>query len=331
MQPTSDSLHLGNYLGALRQWVACRTTTTPSTASSTCTRSPSRSTRPCCASGPAGPRPSTSRPASTRPRRCCSCRATCPSTPSSRGCWAASTGFGEAGRMTQFKDKSAKHGQRPRSVGLFTYPVLQAADILLYDADLVPVGEDQRQHLELTRDLAQRFNARFGETFVVPEPYIVARHRQDHGPAGPDGEDDQVGAERRAASSTCSTTRRPWPSGSARPSPTPGARSASTARPSRGCRTCSASSPRSPARTPEAGGGVRGQRLRRPQGRRRRGRRRARSRRSQPRTHELLADPAELDRILADGAARARDVAAATLARVYDAVGFLPAAGRPTR
>ena len=75
------------------------------------------------------------------------------------------TGFGEASRMTQFKEKGAG------SVGLFTYPVLQAADILMYQADSVPIGEDQRQHLELTRDLAQRFNARYGETFVVPGPY----------------------------------------------------------------------------------------------------------------------------------------------------------------
>src|ERR1700729_4270180 len=83
------------------------------------------------------------------------------------------TGFGEASRMTQFKDKSAKGGADQASVGLFTYPILQAADILLYDADQVPVGEDQRQHLELTRDLAQRFNHRFGPTFVVPGPYIL--------------------------------------------------------------------------------------------------------------------------------------------------------------
>ncbi len=83
------------------------------------------------------------------------------------------TGFGEAGRMTQFKDKSSREGSERASVGLFTYPILQAADILLYDAARVPVGEDQRQHLELTRDLAQRFNGRFGECFTVPEPHIV--------------------------------------------------------------------------------------------------------------------------------------------------------------
>jgi tryptophanyl-tRNA synthetase len=84
------------------------------------------------------------------------------------------TGFGEASRMTQFKDKSARDGQEQASVGLFTYPILQAADILLYQADQVPVGEDQRQHLELSRTLAQRFNHRYGRTFVPPQPYILA-------------------------------------------------------------------------------------------------------------------------------------------------------------
>ena len=76
--------------------------------------------------------------------------------------------------MTQFKDKSAKGGEGAASVGLFTYPILQAADILLYRPQYVPVGEDQRQHLELTRDLAQRFNSRFGKTFRLPG----ALHRQ---------------------------------------------------------------------------------------------------------------------------------------------------------
>jgi tryptophanyl-tRNA synthetase len=84
------------------------------------------------------------------------------------------TGFGEASRMTQFKDKSAKGGGEGASVGLFTYPILMAADILIYDAQLVPVGEDQRQHLELSRTLAERLNSRYGAgTAVVPEPYIV--------------------------------------------------------------------------------------------------------------------------------------------------------------
>ena len=83
------------------------------------------------------------------------------------------TGYGEAARMTQFKDKSSRTGTDHVSVGLFTYPVLQVADILVYQADGVPVGEDQRQHIELTRDLAQRFNSRYGPTFTVPAPLIV--------------------------------------------------------------------------------------------------------------------------------------------------------------
>ena len=83
------------------------------------------------------------------------------------------TGLGEANRMTQFKDKAAKGGASSASVGLLTYPILQAADILLYRPNAVPVGEDQRQHLELTRDLAIRFNGRYGQTLVVPEPHIL--------------------------------------------------------------------------------------------------------------------------------------------------------------
>ena len=85
------------------------------------------------------------------------------------GCF---TGYGQASRMTQFKDKAHRQGADATTVGLFTYPVLMAADVLLYDTDLVPVGEDQRQHLELARDVAQRFNARFPDTLVVPEPMI---------------------------------------------------------------------------------------------------------------------------------------------------------------
>ena len=81
------------------------------------------------------------------------------------------TMFGELSRMTQFKDKSAKHADNVNA-GLFTYPALMAADILVYNADLVPVGVDQKQHLELTRNVAQRFNNLYSPTFTVPEPYI---------------------------------------------------------------------------------------------------------------------------------------------------------------
>lgn len=85
------------------------------------------------------------------------------------GCF---TGFGQASRMTQFKDKSQKQGTDSTTVGLFTYPVLMAADVLLYDTAVVPVGEDQRQHLELARDVAERINSRFPGTFVIPEAVI---------------------------------------------------------------------------------------------------------------------------------------------------------------
>ena len=82
-----------------------------------------------------------------------------------------SVSFGELSRMTQFKDKSEHHNFV--SAGLFTYPALQAADILLYDTDEVPVGEDQRQHIEITRDIAERFNGRYGQTFVLPKTVLV--------------------------------------------------------------------------------------------------------------------------------------------------------------
>jgi tryptophanyl-tRNA synthetase len=102
------------------------------------------------------------------------------------------TGFGEASRMTQFKDKSSKQGSEQASVGLFTYPILQAADILLYQPEGVPVGEDQRQHVELSRDLAQRFTARFGETFVVPKAVHPEGIGQDLRPAEPGGQNVEV-------------------------------------------------------------------------------------------------------------------------------------------
>ncbi len=101
--------------------------------------------------------------------------------------------MGELERMTQFKDKGKGNAERA-GVGLFTYPVLMASDILLYQTDLVPVGQDQKQHLELTRDLAERFNRDFGETFVVPDPFIPpARH---HVAARPGKEDVQIRRER---------------------------------------------------------------------------------------------------------------------------------------
>jgi tryptophanyl-tRNA synthetase len=153
IQPTADSFHIGNYLGAVRQWVTLQDT---------------HDAVYCVVDLHAITVPQ--QPADLRRRT-----RVAGAPEHSELAWVLSclTGFGEASRMVQFKDKSAKGGGDTASVGLFTYPVLQAADILLYGTDQVPVGEDQRQHLELTRDLAQRFNHRFGATFVVPEPYIL--------------------------------------------------------------------------------------------------------------------------------------------------------------
>ncbi|MDQ2811350.1 MAG: tryptophan--tRNA ligase [Actinomycetota bacterium] len=174
IQPTADSFHLGNYLGAVRQWVALQ----DSYDAFYCVVDLHAITVP---QDPALLAPRTRIAAAQLlgagldPDRCTlfvqSHVAEHAELAWILGCL---TGFGEASRMIQFKDKSSREGQDQASVGLFTYPVLQAADILLYQADQVPVGEDQRQHLELSRTLAQRFNHRYGQTFVPPEPYILA-------------------------------------------------------------------------------------------------------------------------------------------------------------
>ncbi|AVM00035.1 tryptophan--tRNA ligase [Gordonia iterans] len=177
IQPTSDSFHLGNYLGAVRQWVALQDDFDeafyfiPDMHAITVPQDPAvlrertrRSVAQLLALG-VDPERSTIYVQSHVPEI-------------AQLSWVLQclTGFGEAGRMTQFKDKSAKAGQESASVGLFTYPILQAADILAFDVDEVPVGEDQRQHLELTRDLAQRFNKRYGTAFVVPKARIVSEY-----------------------------------------------------------------------------------------------------------------------------------------------------------
>lgn len=173
IQPTADSFHLGNYLGAVRNWVELQEEFdafyfVPDLHAITVPQDPKelrRRTRIAAAQLLAvgiDPEKSTLFVQSQVPEH-------------AQLAWVLNciTGFGEAGRMTQFKDKSAKQGRDHTSVGLFTYPILQAADILLYRPNLVPVGEDQRQHLELTRDLAQRFNSRFKKTFVVPDAHII--------------------------------------------------------------------------------------------------------------------------------------------------------------
>src|SRR5690348_16783038 len=174
IQPTADSFHLGNYLGALRNWVALQEThdafyCVVDLHAITAGHDPAvlrHRTRVGAAQLLA---------LGLDPERCTLfVQSQVPEHAQLAWVLSCITGFGEASRMTQFKDKAAKQGADRASVGLFTYPVLQAADILLYQADAVPVGEDQRQHLELTRDLAQRFNTRYGATFTVPAPFIVA-------------------------------------------------------------------------------------------------------------------------------------------------------------
>jgi tryptophanyl-tRNA synthetase len=171
IQPTADSFHLGNYLGAVRQWVTLQDEydafyCVVDLHAITVPQEPEvlrRRTKVAAAQLLA---------AGLDPERC-TLFVQSQVREHTELAWilGCMTGFGEASRMTQFKDKSAKNAEA--SVGLFTYPILQAADILLYNADQVPVGEDQRQHLELSRTLAQRFNHRYGETFTAPQPYIL--------------------------------------------------------------------------------------------------------------------------------------------------------------
>jgi tryptophanyl-tRNA synthetase len=173
MQPSADSLHLGNYVGALLQWkelqndhdaffsvVDLHAITVAQDPAEL--REKTRRTAAQYIAAGIDPSASTLYVQSHVPAH-------------AQLAWLLNTitGYGEAARMTQFKDKAAKQGADATSVGLFAYPVLMAADILLFDAEVVPVGDDQRQHVELTRDLAERFNSRFGETFVVPQAMIL--------------------------------------------------------------------------------------------------------------------------------------------------------------
>ncbi|MBO0652970.1 MULTISPECIES: tryptophan--tRNA ligase [Streptomyces] len=173
IQPTAGSFHLGNYLGAVRQYVALQEThdafyMVVDLHAITVPQDPKElraNTRIAAAQLLA---------AGLDPDRCTLfIQSHVPEHAQLAWVMNCLTGFGEASRMTQFKDKSAKQGAEGTTVGLFTYPVLQVADILLYQADSVPVGEDQRQHIELTRDLAERFNGRFGQTFRMPAAHIV--------------------------------------------------------------------------------------------------------------------------------------------------------------
>ena len=173
IQPTHDSFHLGNYLGALKQWVQLQEDNdafycvvdlhalTVETDPKVLQKRILLSAAQLIAIG-------------VDPSKCTIfIQSHVPAHNQLAWVLECITGFGEAGRMTQFKDKSQKGGADRTNVGLFTYPILQAADILLYQADFVPVGEDQRQHIELTRDLGQRFNSKYKEIFNIPQAQII--------------------------------------------------------------------------------------------------------------------------------------------------------------
>jgi tryptophanyl-tRNA synthetase len=325
IQPTADSFHIGNYLGALRQWVALQEThdtfyCVVDLHAITVPQEPAelrRRTRVAAAQlFAAGLDPD---------RSTVFVQSHVPEHPELAWVLSCITGFGEASRMVQFKDKSAKGGAEASSVGLFTYPILQAADILIYDADQVPVGEDQRQHLELTRDLAQRFNNRFGPTFVVPGAYIlpeVAKIADLQDPSikmsksasTPQGIidvlEDPVSIRRKISRAVTDTDGEIRVDEAVKPGITNLLRiySALTSEPL----------PDLERRYAGAGYGTFKKDLAEvvvdalaP---------------IRERTEKLLADEAGLDRLLAAGAAKAHVIAAATMARVRDRVGFLPSA-----
>jgi tryptophanyl-tRNA synthetase len=327
IQPTADSFHLGNYLGAVRNWVAMQDT---------------HDTFYCVVdlhAITAGHEPAVLRDrtrlsaaqllaAGLDPERCTLfVQSQVPEHAQLAWVLSCITGFGEASRMTQFKDKSAKQGTDRASVGLFTYPVLQAADILLYQADAVPVGEDQRQHLELTRDLAQRFNARFGATFTVPSAFIVRdtakitdlqdpTAKMSKSASAPGGIiellDDPARSAKKIKSAVTDTGREIVYD----PEAKPGVSNLLTIYAALSGRTIG-----------DLVGAYDGRgygdlkkdlaevvvEFVRP---------------IQERTRAYLDDPGQLDKLLAIGAEKARSVSSVTLRTVYDRVGFLPAAVR---
>ena len=324
IQPTSESFHLGNYLGALKQWVCLQDTydafycvvdlhaiTLDLPAPEQLRQRTRLSVAQLLAAG-------------LDPERCALfVQSHIPEHTQLSWVLECLTGFGEASRMTQFKDKSSRSGAEHYSVGLLTYPVLQAADILLYQADAVPVGEDQRQHIELTRNLAQRFNARYGATFTVPEAFIpkgaakildlqdpTSKMSKSLGDAGTINLlDDPTAVARKIKRAVTDTGT----SVHFDPLAKPGVSNlltilaAVTDRP-----------------VPEVAAEFDGQGY----GALKSAVADATVAFIEPftkRVNDLLADPAELDRILAAGAARARTVAAATAASAYERVGFLRA------
>ncbi|KQS73470.1 tryptophan--tRNA ligase [Modestobacter sp. Leaf380] len=327
IQPTADSFHLGNHLGALRQWVSMQADhdafyCVVDLHAITVEQDPAVLRRRTLVSAAQllalGVDPS---------RSALFVQSHVPEHAQLGWVLQCLTGFGEAGRMTQFKDKSTRQGTGGTSVGLFTYPILQAADILLYQAQRVPVGEDQRQHLELTRDLATRFNSRFGDTFVLPEAFIPQGAAKVLDLQQPDKKmskslpeagcvnllDDPKVTAKRIRSAVTDTGREVVFD----PQDKPGVSNLLTIHSALSGETVAALEERFAGRgygdlkkeladvVTDAYAPV------------------------QARTAELLADTTELEQVLAAGAAKARAVAAPTLATVYDRIGFLRPVGAP--
>ncbi|MDQ1746752.1 MAG: tryptophanyl-tRNA synthetase [Frankiaceae bacterium] len=323
IQPTADSFHLGNYIGAVRQWVALQEThdafycvvdlhalTNGEWDADELRRRSRVAAAQLLAAG-------------VDPDRCTLfVQSHVPEHTQLSWVLTCLTGMGEAGRMTQYKDRVARYGTDRIGVGMFTYPILQAADILVYRADQVPVGEDQRQHIELTRDLAQRFNHRFGDLLVVPEPYILKAtgkilDLQDPAAKMSKSSESQAGVidlldepaaiakkVKRAVTDTDSAVRFD-------PDAKPGVSnlltifSALTGRPVAELEAAYDGKGYGALKSDLADVVVEFTTPLR------------------ERTLGWLDDPGRLDDVLAAGAAQARKVAAETLAQVYDAVGFL--------
>ncbi|MCX8528726.1 MAG: tryptophan--tRNA ligase [Rhodoluna sp.] len=322
MQPSAGSLHLGNYLGALVNWAKMQDDYN----AYYCIVDMHAITVP---QDPAELRANTRRTAAQylaagidHEKSALFVQSHVPAHAELAWVLNCITGMGEAGRMTQFKDKSQKSGSDSASVGLFTYPILQAADILLYQPKVVPVGEDQRQHLELTRDLATRFNSRFGDTFQIPEAVILKETAKIYDLQNPEAKmsksaadpkglinimDDSAAVVKKIKSAVTDTDGVIKFDRESKPgiSNLLGIHSAISGE----------SVSELEQRFEGAGyGSLKGEvadvvvsaiePIRN-------------------RTEELLSDPAELDRLLANGAARAAAVAELTLANVYDRIGFL--------
>ncbi|MCY7340286.1 MAG: tryptophan--tRNA ligase [Pseudonocardia sp.] len=326
IQPTADSFHLGNYLGAIRQWVALQDDHdafyfVPDLHAITMGHDP-RTLADRTRNGVAQ-----LLALGLDPERC-TVFVQSHVAEHARLEWVLGclTGVGEASRMTQFKEKAARQESERSTVGLFTYPILQAADILLYQTDRVPVGEDQRQHVELTRDLAQRFNSRFGATLTVPEPYILPgtakiqdlqdpSAKMSKSSSSPGGivnllDDPKVSAK-KIRSAVTDTEREIRFDAEAKP----GVSNLLTIHSALTGTTIAA------LEAEYAGRGY---------GDLKKDLAEIVADFTAPLAERVRAytdDPAELDRVLARGATRAREVAGATLAAVHDRIGFLPPTG----